>query len=104
MDSKQSFWQCDLSDSRTVNTLLNRLTTRKWQTLRTILRKQSGRARGNKTPLILRNTDILDPLKICLRVGNTHIVAIVLLRFKEDEQGEPVPNNYIVTAYQKEIG
>ncbi|MGA7874679.1 MAG: hypothetical protein WCA08_03375 [Desulfoferrobacter sp.] len=35
---------------------------------------------------------------------NTHIVAIVLFRFKETEVGRPVPNNYIVTAYQKEIG
>ena len=35
---------------------------------------------------------------------NTHIVAIVLFRFGEGEGGKPVPNNYIVTAYQKEIG
>jgi hypothetical protein len=35
---------------------------------------------------------------------NTHIVAIVLFRFSEDRTGRPVPNNYIVTAYQKEIG
>ncbi|MDO9129047.1 MAG: hypothetical protein Q7U34_04200 [Anaerolineales bacterium] len=35
---------------------------------------------------------------------NTHIVAIVLFTFKENEAGEPEPNNYIVTAYQKEIG
>jgi hypothetical protein len=35
---------------------------------------------------------------------NTHIVAIVLFRFREGEEGRPVPNNYIVTAYQKEIG
>lgn len=34
---------------------------------------------------------------------NTHIIAIVLFRFK-DEAGEVLPNNYIVTAYQKEIG
>lgn len=34
---------------------------------------------------------------------NTHIVAIVLFRFRE-EIGEIIPNNYIVTAYQKEIG
>ena len=24
-------------------------------------------------------------------------------RFREDEEGEPVANNYIVTAYQKEM-
>ncbi len=35
---------------------------------------------------------------------NTHIVAIVLFRFSEGKAGEPVPNNYIVTAYQKEVG
>ena len=35
---------------------------------------------------------------------NTHIVAIVLFRFEADNLGNPVPNNYIVTAYQKEIG
>jgi len=35
---------------------------------------------------------------------NTHIVAIVLFRFREGEEGRPAPNNYVVTAYQKEIG
>lgn len=35
---------------------------------------------------------------------NTHIGAIVLFRFRTDESGNPTPNNYIVTAYQKEIG
>ncbi len=35
---------------------------------------------------------------------NTHIVVIVLFRFSEDEQGRPEPNNYIVTAYMKEVG
>lgn len=39
-----------------------------------------------------------------LAEDNTHIVAIVLFRFSEGEEGKPVPNNYIVTAYQKEIG
>ena len=34
---------------------------------------------------------------------NTHIVAIILYRFREQES-KFVPNNYIVTAYQKEIG
>jgi hypothetical protein len=33
---------------------------------------------------------------------NTHIVAIVLFRFSEVD-GNIIPNNYIVTAYQKEI-
>lgn len=36
--------------------------------------------------------------------GNTHIVAIALFRFSEGARGEPVPNNYVVTAYQKVIG
>jgi len=39
-----------------------------------------------------------------LAEDNTHIIAIVLFRFGEGPGGEPVPNNYIVTAYQKEIG
>lgn len=39
-----------------------------------------------------------------LVMDNTHIVVIVLFRFTEDEQGKPVPNNYIVTAYMKEVG
>jgi hypothetical protein len=39
-----------------------------------------------------------------LAEDNTHVVAIVLFRFSEGLGGEPVPNNYIVTAYQKEIG
>jgi hypothetical protein len=34
---------------------------------------------------------------------NTHIIAIVLFRFSE-QAGEIIPNNYIVTAFQKEIG
>jgi hypothetical protein len=36
-----------------------------------------------------------------LAAKNTHIVAIVLCRFREDEKGQIIPNNYIVTAYQK---
>ena len=39
-----------------------------------------------------------------LAAANTHLVAIVLCRFSEGEGGRPVPNNYIVTAYQQEIG
>jgi hypothetical protein len=35
---------------------------------------------------------------------NTHIVVIVLFRYSEDEQGRPISNNYIVTAYMKEVG
>ena len=39
-----------------------------------------------------------------LTEDNTHIIAIVLFGFSEDESWRPVPNNYITTAYQKEIG
>ena len=35
---------------------------------------------------------------------NTHIVAIVMFGLSESRSGAPVPNNYVVTAYQKEIG
>lgn len=58
-----------------------------------------------------RKQDTLNPQKYRysqefddLPEDNTHIVAIVLFRFNEDEQGRPIPNNYIVTAYMKEIG
>lgn len=33
---------------------------------------------------------------------NSHIVAIVLFRFRQENELQ-VPNNYIVTAYQKEV-
>lgn len=39
-----------------------------------------------------------------LIAGNTHIVAIVLCRFKQGKDGQPVANNYIVTPYQKMVG
>ena len=38
-----------------------------------------------------------------LPVDNTHIIAIVLFRFRESSDGKPISNNYIVTAYQKQI-
>lgn len=57
-----------------------------------------------------RKQDTLNPQKYRytrafddLAKDNTHIVAIVLFRFREDDAGEPVANNYVVTAYQKEI-
>ena len=57
-----------------------------------------------------RNQDPLNPQKYRyvkafadLAEDNTHIVAIVLFRFSEGEASKPVLNNYIVTAYQKEI-
>lgn len=57
-----------------------------------------------------REQDSLNPLKYRyvkafedLAEDNTHIVAVVLFRFREDEAGSLLPNNYIVTAYQKAI-
>ena len=59
----------------------------------------------------IRKQDSLNPHKYRyvkdfkdLPEGNTHIVAIVLFRFRESPGGELIPNNYIVTAYQKEMG
>lgn len=58
-----------------------------------------------------RQQDSLNPQKYRyvlefddIEADNTHIVAIVLFRFREEESRTPVSNNYIVTAYQKEIG
>ena len=57
-----------------------------------------------------RQQDPLNPLKYRyarafagLAEDNTHIVAIVIFRFIEDETGRLVPNNYVITAYQKAI-
>lgn len=35
---------------------------------------------------------------------NTHIIAMVLFRFREGQRRRPVSNNYVVTAFAKEIG
>ncbi|MBD0321100.1 MAG: hypothetical protein ICV87_12245 [Gemmatimonadetes bacterium] len=35
---------------------------------------------------------------------NTHIEAVVLFRFDEGADGKAQANNYIVTAYQKQMG
>jgi hypothetical protein len=35
---------------------------------------------------------------------NTHIIAMVLFRFRAGQSRRPVPNNYVVTAFAKEIG
>lgn len=32
------------------------------------------------------------------------MVAIVLFRFSQDDDGKPNPNNDIVTAYMRELG
>jgi hypothetical protein len=62
---------------------------------------QSGKRRQDfLNPHKYRYTKAFDDLV----EDNTHIVAIVLFKFGEGADGEPVPNNYIVTAYQKEIG
>lgn len=59
----------------------------------------------------IRKQDSLNPQKFRyskeldkLPSDNTHIVAIVLFRINESRNGEIVSNNFIVTAYQKEIG
>jgi hypothetical protein len=39
-----------------------------------------------------------------LSEGNTYIVGIVLFRFSQGDSGKPNPNNYIVTAYMRELG
>ena len=39
-----------------------------------------------------------------LAAENTHIVAIIFCGFSAGAGGRPVPNNYIVTAFQQEIG
>ncbi|HNS49911.1 MAG TPA: hypothetical protein PKO09_01880 [Anaerolineae bacterium] len=58
-----------------------------------------------------RKQDPLAPQKfrysmefVGLAEDNTHVVAIVLFGFSRDAAGNPIPNNYLVTAYQKEIG
>jgi len=58
-----------------------------------------------------RKQDSLNPRKYRylkafdnLAEDNTHIMAIVLFGFSEDGTGKPVFNNYITTAFQKEIG
>ncbi|MEP6895984.1 MAG: hypothetical protein ABI986_10290 [Chloroflexota bacterium] len=58
-----------------------------------------------------RKQDSLNPQKFRyskefdnLPADNTHIVAIVLFGARASEIGEIISNNFIVTAYQKEIG
>ncbi len=58
-----------------------------------------------------RQQDPLNPQKYTytrafhnLVEDNTHVVAFVLFRFRERIHQPPVANNYVVTAYQKEIG
>lgn len=58
----------------------------------------------------VRQQDSLNPLKYRyvkaftdLVQDNTHLVAIVLFRFRPDEIGKLLPNNYVATAYQKAV-
>jgi hypothetical protein len=58
-----------------------------------------------------RKQDSLNPQKFRysmafprLAEGNTHVVAIVLFRFRETSEGLIAANNYVVTAYLKAIG
>jgi hypothetical protein len=58
-----------------------------------------------------RRQDSLNPQKYRyikafadLPADNTHMVAIVLFRFSRGNDGKPMPNNYIVTAYMQELG
>ncbi len=64
------------------------------ETIQTGIRKQDS-----LNPRKYRYTKAFDNLP----EDNTHIVSIVLFGFSEDPSGHPVPNNYIVTAYQQEI-
>jgi hypothetical protein len=58
-----------------------------------------------------RKQDALNPQKYRyskafghLPEDNTHVVVIVLFRYAEGPDGKPIANNYIVTAYLKEVG
>jgi hypothetical protein len=58
----------------------------------------------------LRRQDKLSPQKYryLLRIShlpgdNTHVEAVVLFRFAEGEEGDLTANNYIVTAYLKQL-
>lgn len=57
-----------------------------------------------------RKQEMLDPQKYRysksfenLTAKNTHIVAVVVFKLTEDERGNPMANNFIVTAFQKKI-
>jgi hypothetical protein len=57
-----------------------------------------------------RQQDSLNPQKYRYTKGfdnlpehNTHIVAVVLFKLTGGEQAGTVSNNFIVTAYQKEV-
>ncbi len=62
--------------------------------------RKGGREQDSLNPRKYRYTLTFDDLV----EDNTHIVAIVLFGFRGDADAEGVPNNFFVTAYQKEIG
>ena len=58
-----------------------------------------------------RRQDALNPQKYRyvkafadLPEDNTHMIAIILFRFRKGDDGKPNPNNYIVTAYMRALG
>ncbi|MEH2297409.1 hypothetical protein [Nostoc sp.] len=59
--------------------------------------RSGRRTQDPLNPQKYRYTQAFDDLPF----GNTHIVTIVLCRFQEGKLGQPIPNNYVVTAYQK---
>jgi hypothetical protein len=62
--------------------------------------KTSSRKQDSLNPQKYRYSKEFDNLP----ANNTHIVVIVLFRLQESEIGKIVSNNFIVAAYQKEIG
>jgi len=62
--------------------------------------RSGRRTQDPLNPQKYRYTKAFDDLPF----GNTHIVAIALCRFKVGDLGQPIQNNYIVTAYQKVMG
>ncbi len=62
--------------------------------------RSGKRQQDSLNPRKYRYTQAFDDLA----EENTHTIAIVLFGFSKGQDGEPVPNNHILTAYQKEIG
>jgi hypothetical protein len=59
--------------------------------------QQGARKQDSLNPQKYRYTKAFDTLPM----DNTHIVVIVLYRYRA-EAGQPTPNNFVVTAYQVE--
>lgn len=62
--------------------------------------RSGARKQDTLNPRKYRYTKTFDNLPL----DNTHIIASVLFGFSETETGQPASNNYITTAYMKEIG